>query len=72
MTGPDRMKDVLKPVRKRGLLLPNLDGVDTVEEQIAIARQKAGIGPVEVTSMSWVPMDTASSMSDSLPREEGG
>ena len=29
--------------RKRGLLLPNLDGVDTVEEQIEIARQKGGI-----------------------------
>ena len=28
---------------KRGLLLPNLEGVDTVEEQIRIARQKAGI-----------------------------
>ncbi|MBO4724943.1 MAG: AmmeMemoRadiSam system protein A [Firmicutes bacterium] len=28
---------------KRGLLLPNLDGVDTVEEQIRIARQKGGI-----------------------------
>ena len=28
---------------KRGLLLPNLDGVDTVEEQISIARNKAGI-----------------------------
>ncbi|HHU12122.1 MAG TPA: AmmeMemoRadiSam system protein A [Clostridiaceae bacterium] len=27
----------------RGLLLPNLDGIDTVEEQIEIARQKAGI-----------------------------
>ena len=33
--------------RKRGLLLPNLDGVDTVGEQIGIARQKAGIGPDE-------------------------
>ena len=29
--------------RKRGLLLPNLEGVDTVEEQIAITKQKAGI-----------------------------
>ena len=29
--------------RRRGLLLPNLDGVDTVEEQIAIALQKAGL-----------------------------
>lgn len=28
---------------KRGLLLPNLDGIDTVEEQISIARKKAGI-----------------------------
>jgi len=28
---------------KRGLLLPNLDGVDTVEYQVAIAKQKAGI-----------------------------
>ena len=28
---------------KRGLLLPDLDGVDTVEEQIAIAKRKAGI-----------------------------
>lgn len=32
---------------KRGLLLPNIDGVDTVEEQVDIARQKAGIAPHE-------------------------
>lgn len=32
---------------RRGLLLPDLDGVDTVEDQIAIACQKAGIGPHE-------------------------
>lgn len=29
--------------RKRGLLLPDLDGVDTVEEQLDIARRKGGI-----------------------------
>lgn len=29
--------------RKRGLLLPNLEGVDTVEQQVAIAKKKAGI-----------------------------
>lgn len=29
--------------RKRGLLLPDLDGVDTVEQQISIAKSKAGI-----------------------------
>lgn len=28
---------------KRGLLLPDLDGVDTVEQQLEIARQKGGI-----------------------------
>ena len=32
---------------RRGLLLPDLDGVDTVEQQVAIARRKAGIGPSE-------------------------
>ena len=32
---------------RRGLLLPDLDGVDTVEQQIDIARQKGGIGPKE-------------------------
>lgn len=29
--------------RRRGLLLPNLEGIDTVEEQVSIARKKAGI-----------------------------
>ena len=32
---------------RRGLLLPDLDGVDTPERQVAIARQKAGIGAKE-------------------------
>ena len=32
---------------RRGLLLPDLDGVDTVEQQVDIARRKAGIGPDE-------------------------
>jgi AmmeMemoRadiSam system protein A len=32
---------------RRGLLLPDLEGVDTVEEQIRICRLKAGIGPDE-------------------------
>ena len=37
--------------RRKGLLLPDLDGVDTVEDQISIARQKAGIAvdePIEL------------------------
>ncbi len=32
---------------KRGLLLPDIEGVDTVEEQIEIAKRKAGIYPGE-------------------------
>lgn len=32
---------------KRGLLLPNLEGVDTIEDQIFITMQKAGIEPGE-------------------------
>ncbi len=33
--------------RNRGLLLPNLDGVDTVEEQLSIALRKAGLSERE-------------------------
>ena len=36
---------------RRGLLLPDLEGVDTIEKQIAIARQKAGIAPEEPVSL---------------------
>ena len=36
---------------RRGLLLPDLEGVDTVEEQIAIAKRKAGIRPEEKVSL---------------------
>lgn len=32
---------------RRGLLLPDLEGVDTVRQQVEIARQKAGIAPGE-------------------------
>lgn len=37
--------------RRRGLLLPDLEGVDTVQQQVAIAREKAGIGPTENVSL---------------------
>ena len=36
---------------RRGLLLPNLEGVDTVEEQIDIAKRKAGIGSDDKVSL---------------------
>jgi hypothetical protein len=36
---------------RRGLLLPDIEGVDDVETQIDIARQKAGIGPHEAVRL---------------------
>jgi hypothetical protein len=53
---PVKSKDELDPRKygiivesggRRGLLLPDLEGVDTVEQQIDICRQKAGIYPDE-------------------------
>ena len=44
---PRRYGVIVSCGRKRGLLLPNLEGVDTVEEQISIARRKGGIGENE-------------------------
>lgn len=37
---------------RRGLLLPDLEGVDTIEYQVSIARRKAGIGPNEPVQLS--------------------
>jgi len=45
---PRRYGVIVTSGSKRGLLLPNLDGVDTVEQQLAIALRKAGIGPGEL------------------------
>ena len=38
---------IVRTPRKSGLLLPNLDGVDSEEQQLSIALQKAGIRPDE-------------------------
>ncbi|ABZ84002.1 ammecr1-like protein [Heliomicrobium modesticaldum Ice1] len=40
---PQRYGVIVRSGRQQGLLLPMLDGVDTAEEQVSIARQKAGI-----------------------------
>lgn len=40
---PKRYGVIVSSGYRRGVLLPNLDGIDTVEEQVDIARQKAGI-----------------------------
>ncbi|MCL1796770.1 MAG: AmmeMemoRadiSam system protein A [Eggerthellaceae bacterium] len=42
---PKRYGVIVSKGFKRGLLLPDLEGVDTVEEQLAIACAKAGINP---------------------------
>lgn len=42
---PKRYGVIVQSGPQRGLLLPDLEGVDTVEQQIAIAMQKAGIRP---------------------------
>jgi len=44
---PSRYGVIVESGGRRGLLLPDLEGVSTVEEQIAICRQKAGILPHE-------------------------
>ena len=57
LTATEPLNTVLPPGvivtsgRKRGLLLPDLDGVDTVDRQIDIARQKAGIHKFEKYSL---------------------
>jgi len=44
---PKRYGVIVSLGNKRGLLLPNLEGVNTVEQQVSIALQKAGISPNE-------------------------
>ena len=44
---PKRFGVIVTQGWKRGLLLPNLDGIDTVDEQLRIAKLKAGIDPAD-------------------------
>lgn len=44
---PKKFGVIVTSGHRRGLLLPDLEGVDTVEEQLQIACQKAGISPRE-------------------------
>ncbi|MGI6701203.1 MAG: AmmeMemoRadiSam system protein A [Christensenellales bacterium] len=44
---PARYGVIVSSGYKRGLLLPNLEGIDSVDKQIDIARRKAGIGADE-------------------------
>ncbi len=44
---PRRYGVIVESGWRRGLLLPDLPGVDTVEDQLRIAKLKAGLGPEE-------------------------
>mgnify|MGYP000162132978 CR=1 FL=1 len=44
---PEKYGVIVEGRGHRGLLLPNLDGVDSVQEQLDIARYKAGLEPNE-------------------------
>ena len=44
---PKKYGVIVNKGRRTGLLLPDLDGVDTVEKQLDIARRKAGLSPDE-------------------------
>jgi AmmeMemoRadiSam system protein A len=47
MLDPKKYGVIVEAGTKKGLLLPDLEGVETVEEQLSIARRKAGILPDE-------------------------
>ena len=49
---PKRYGVIVQAGGRRGLLLPDLEGVDTVEEQVSIAMQKAGIPPGAPVTLS--------------------
>jgi len=44
---PKRYGVIVRNGMRRGLLLPDIKGIDSVDEQISIAREKAGILPGE-------------------------
>jgi AmmeMemoRadiSam system protein A len=44
---PEKYGVIVSSGYKKGLLLPDLEGVDTAEEQVNIAKRKAGIYPGE-------------------------
>ncbi len=48
---PERYGVVVESGRRRGVLLPAIEGVTSTDQQIAIARQKAGIAPDEPVTL---------------------
>ncbi len=52
MLDTDKYGVIVSLGMKRGLLLPNLDGIDNVDDQIKIAMQKAGISLSDIDKVS--------------------
>lgn len=52
MLDPHRFGVLVEKNGRRGVLLPDLEGVDTVEQQLSIAARKAGILSLERSSIS--------------------
>lgn len=48
---PLRYGVIVRSGFRTGLLLPNLEGIETADEQVTIARKKAGIGPKEAIKL---------------------
>jgi len=51
MLDPARYGIIVESGRKKALLLPNLDGIKTIDQQLAVVLQKAGIGADENYTM---------------------
>jgi len=49
---PSRYGVIVSTRDRRGVLLPGLDGIDTVDQQLLIARRKAGIAEGELVNLS--------------------
>lgn len=53
---PHRYGIVIESGYRGATLLPEIEGVDTVEKQVAITRRKAGIGPIDEIQISRFPV----------------
>jgi AMMECR1 domain-containing protein len=51
---------VVEAGRRRGILLPDVDTIDTIDEQERVCRKKAGLGPSEPARLWWFTVEKVS------------
>lgn len=51
---------VVEAGRRRGLLLPDVDTIDTLDEQERVCREKAGLSPTAPATLSWFTVEKVS------------